>query len=303
MMYRLFNGAILYLRAVLSVRNATELSDVGRAFNHFGRKCGWKLFWWRVKGGFSYLISPVSSFRYFEYPFALSSFSGNPGRCLDVSSPRLFSFYVSEKCNPASIWMINPDKEDMQMSAAIAKKMDFANIKVDCQDVDVLQGIKASFDTIWSISVIEHICGDYDDRDAIKLMYSALAMGGRLILTVPVDRQYWDEYREQAYYGLEKEKAESGNYFFQRYYDEAAIKSRLVGAIGVEPVSIRWFGERKAGTFVKYEKKWLKEGLYCTVDDPVEMSTKYTEYPSWDVMPGKGICGLVFEKPCEREVE
>jgi len=289
----------LYLRALYSARNASGLSDAGIMFNRFGRQHGWKLIWRLAHGGFDYLINPVSSFRYFEFPFALSSLPPTVGRCLDVSSPSLFSFYVSQKCRPVSIWMINPDKNDIRLSATAIKKLKIRNIRTDTYGVDVLENLHETFDSIWAISVIEHISGKYDDRDAVRLMYRVLAPGGRLILTVPVDRRFYKEYRDQTYYGISKEQSDSGGYFFQRYYDKTSIWDRLVCSIGVEPSSVRWFGEKNDGHFLEYEKRWLREGSNRTVDDPMEMSQNYQEFPSWEKMPGKGVCGLMFKKPRE----
>ncbi|MDH5561923.1 MAG: class I SAM-dependent methyltransferase [Deltaproteobacteria bacterium] len=303
MLRKLINSPFLYLRSLLSIRKAVELDDIGKMFNYFGRQFGWKLLRQKVRSGFSYLINPVSSFRYFEFPFVLSVLADNPGYCLDVSSPRLFSFYVAEKKHPSSIWMINPDQEDMQLSAAIARRLGVSSIKVDSFDVSILEGFRDFFDTIWSISVIEHISGEYDDRYAVRKMYAALKPGGRLILTVPVDRFDWDEYRDENYYSIQKEKEGLKGYFFQRHYDRAAIWERLVYAIGDEPSTVRWFGEKKAGHFSEYEKRWLREGNKVTVDDPVDFSENYREYSSWEGMPGRGVCGLVFEKPCEDLVE
>jgi hypothetical protein len=295
----LLNYLSLYLRALSSVRRAVGLSDAGIMFNRFGRQHGWRLIWRLVRGGFAYLINPVSSFRYFEFPFALSSLPSTPGRCLDVSSPSLFSFYVSQKCHPASIWMINPDRKDIQLSATVVEKLKISNIRTECCGVDVLEASREAFDSIWAISVVEHIFGKYDDRQAVRLMYGALAAGGHLILTVPVDRQFWEEYRDQEYYGISKEQSDSGRYFFQSYYDKAAIWKRLVDTIGVTPSSVRWFGEKRAGHYLEYEKRWLREGFNCTFDDPMEMSENYREFPSWEMMPGKGVCGLLFKKPRE----
>ena len=246
--------------------------------------------------GFNYVINPVSSFRYFEFPFALSSLPDKPGCCLDVSSPSLFSFYVAEYRHPESIWMINPDKQDLDQSTKIVNKLNIRNIRADCSTVDILSSTSKTFDTIWSISVVEHVSGDYDDIYAIRLMYNALAVGGRLIITVPVDRRFWTEYRKEAYYGIPEEVSDPRGYFFQRYYNKDAIWERLVAAIGNEPSSIRWFGEKNVGYFSEYEKRWLKEGIKCTVDDPLEMSEKYQEFPSWESMPGMGVCGLTFIK-------
>lgn len=287
----------LYLRALSSLRNAVGLDPVGAAFNRFGRQHGWKLLRRLERSGFGYLLNPVSSFRYFEFPFALSALPSAPGRCLDVSSPSLFSFYVSQRCRPVSIWMINPDEKDIRLSASAVKKLKISNIRTDSCGVEALKDSRETFDTIWAISVIEHISGDYDDRWAVQRMYNALTAGGRLILTFPVDRQFWEEYRDLAFYGAPKSPSDSGRYFFQRYYDQDAIRERLSGTVGVEPSSVRWFGEKRTGYFLEYEKRWLKDGYHCTVDDPVEMAENYQEFPSWESMPGVGVCGLVFEKP------
>lgn len=286
----------LYIRSLFAVWGSTGLSDKSKSFDRFGRRLGWEMICRGVGGGFSYIINPVSSFRYFEFPFALNSLTDNPGYCLDVSSPRLFSFYVAEKKHRPSIWMINPDLNDARHSAAIAKKMGYANIRVDSYDIGVLDDFQETFDAIWSISVIEHISGKYDDQYAVRAMYDALKSRGRLILTFPVDRYFWNEYREKDFYGLQKNDVNSKGYFFQRYYDKNAIWERLVEAVGVEPSVVRWFGEKKAGHFVQYEKKWAAEGLYCSVDDPVSIKKNYQEFSSWEMMPGKGVCGLMFEK-------
>lgn len=287
----------LYLRALSSAREATGLSAAGLMFNRFGRQHGWRLIWRLERSGFAYLINPVSSFRYFEFPFALSSMPTTAGRCLDVSSPRLFSFYVSQKCHPTSIWMINPDREDIQRSARVAKKLELSNLRTDCCGVDVLEASPEIFDSIWAISVVEHISGKYDDSYAVRLMYNALAPGGHLILTIPVDRHYWEEYRDEMHYGIPKEQSESGKYFFQRLYDKAAIRKRLIDIIGLEPFSVRWFGEKHPGHYFEYEKRWLREGFQCTFDDPREMSENYQEFSSWEMMTGMGVCGLLFIKP------
>jgi SAM-dependent methyltransferase len=193
--------------------------------------------------------------------------------------------------------MINPDQNDIRLSANMAERLKISIIRAERQGVDVLDGLQEKFDSIWAISVIEHISGKHDDRLAVRLMYDALAAGGHLILTIPVDRQFWEEHRDLTYYGIGGMMPDKGKYFFQRYYDKSAIWKRLVESIDVEPFAVGWFGEKRMGHFLDYEKRWLRDGLSCTFNDPLEMSEHYQEYPSWDVMPGKGICGLAFKKP------
>jgi SAM-dependent methyltransferase len=240
------------------------------------------------------LLSPVSSVRYFEFPFALSCLSSASASCLDVSSPQLFSLYVATHERDKTITIMNPDGRDLAVTTRTIGDLGLSNVLVRNAAVDALSGEPNTFDCVWSISVIEHIAGDYDDRQAVKLMYAALAAGGRLILTVPVDRAFHDEYRDVDYYGTAPQV--SGRYFFQRWYDKNAIWSRIVDSVGVEPEVVQWFGEREPGVFAAQEKRWLDTGLAETVNDQRSMVDGYRLFDSWESMPGQGVCGLMFKK-------
>ncbi len=65
---------------------------------------------------------------------------------------------------------------------------------------------------------MEHIPGA-GDTEAVAAMFKALEPGGRLIITVPVDRVARDEFREHDAYSLGTDIGPDGKYFFQRYYD------------------------------------------------------------------------------------
>lgn len=85
-------------------------------------------------------------------------------------------------------------------------------------------------------------------------------------------------------------------YFFQHFYDKAAIWQRLLKPIGREPSVIRWFGEISPGRFKQYVQRWMREGYACTVEDPREIADNFQEYETWEEMPGMGVCGLMIEK-------
>jgi 2-polyprenyl-3-methyl-5-hydroxy-6-metoxy-1,4-benzoquinol methylase len=276
-----------YRRSQAASRYAENHAAPGMTFNRFGKEVGRRLLCRGDTRGLSYLLTPVSSFRYFELPFALAALPLQSQRFLDIASPRLFSLYVARKYVNCQINAINPDNRDIEETRVIARLLDLKNISMEARAVDTLEPTGLPYDCITSLSVIEHIPGDGADAEAVARMFSLLRAGGRLIVTVPVDRCYWLEYREHDYYGTAGGKKTEG-YFFQRYYDDQSLKT-LFASLPQASCQTCWFGERIAGRFVE-------QGHHVTVEDPREFIDYYQEYPSWEAMPGKGVCGLVFEK-------
>lgn len=286
----------LYARGQAAARYATTRGAPGLEFNRFGNRLGYRLLQkGALRAGIQYLLNPVSIVRYFEFPFALSCLPARHGSFLDVGSPRLFGLYVAEKYRQSSVTMINPDPQDASETAKTISKLRIANVGVKCCGVDLLAAQEQTYDCIWAISVVEHIYGKYDDSAAIRLMYRSLNKDGRLILTFPVDRNFWVEYRERDYYGTQPSQIE-GRRFFQRIYDKASIEERLLAPIEREPSIVQWFGETTLGRYKEYEELWMSEGLNCTVEDPREIADHYREFSSWEEMPGLGVCGLMIEK-------
>jgi cyclopropane fatty-acyl-phospholipid synthase-like methyltransferase len=208
----------------------------------------------------------------------------------------MFSLYVASQFPQASILMINPDAADLAQSDRVIAAAGITNIRTSPAGVHEVCRGDQKYDCIWSISVIEHIAGDYEDDGAVKMMFEALRPGGRLILTTGTDRTAWNEYRDGFYYGSPTPRnAES--YFFQRWYDLEAIRRRIIAPIGVEPTTVEWWGEREKGRFKAYEEQALKRGLDYTCRDAQEYAEGYRRFSSWEEMPGIGVCGLLFEKP------
>jgi SAM-dependent methyltransferase len=263
-------------------------------FAAFGRSLGLKALAGAEHGALEMLVTPVSIVRYWEFPFALRHLPQGPGRCLDISSPRLFSFYVASRRQLSTVRMLNPDRRDAEVTRRLATRFRLKNIVVEPLPVSAIEGLHQRYDSIWSISVIEHIPKD-GDTAAMQLMYEALAPGGTLIITVPVDRHAWNEYRPDDVYALGPPRGQDGS-FFQRWYDERAIASRLLEPLGPVEIHVEWFGERVPGRFAEYERDWLERGRQRTVDDPREIADWYTPYRSWDAMPGRGVCGIVLRK-------
>jgi SAM-dependent methyltransferase len=267
----------------------------GLEFDAFGRRLGLRLLLsGHVYTGASYVLNPVSIVRYFEFPFAAESIPANARKCADVSSPRLFSLFWSATHPGVVIEMFNPDRKDLDQTRRIAASAGIA-LTFENSDVRIFQDRPGTYDSIWSISVLEHIDGTYDDRDAISWLYSALKPGGVLVVTVMTDRTFWVEYRDADPYGLVH--SDSGPVFFQRWYDLPSIRARLLDPLPGAAATFRFFGETRPGAFKAYEAAWMRQGLSRSVDDPREIADNFCEYVSWEAMPGAGVCGIRIEKP------
>ncbi|MCL5961619.1 MAG: hypothetical protein M1358_20300 [Chloroflexi bacterium] len=114
-------------------------------------------------------------------------------------------------------------------------------------------------------------------------------------MSVQTGRSFSNGYGDCDEYGTQGE-ASLGRYFFQRFYDETAIRSRLLCPIDQEPSTIRWFGETSAGRLTDYEQRWIRKGRWCTVDDPREIADNYWQFSTYEEMPGVGLCALMIEK-------
>lgn len=288
-------AAPLMLRGLRASHYAAGRGGPGLEFARFGRRAGLSMLAMDRAAALELLLAPVSIVRYWEFPFVLTNLPDPPGPCLDVASPRLFSCYVASHHRPESIRILNPDRSDAEATARIAGRLGLDRISVDAVPVEAISGSSATYRSIWSISVLEHIAG-VGDVGAMRLLWNALLPGGRLLVTVPVDRRSWDEYRAHDVYDLGVPRDERG-FFFQRWYDEQSLRSRLLDGLSGAIVNVSWFGERTAGRFAAYERDWIERGYARTVDDPREIVDHYAEFPSWASMPGQGVAGLMIEKP------
>lgn len=288
---------VLGWRAGVAARRADALDGPGLRYARFGRgpvaraalRAG------RLREARDLLLTPVSIVRYWEFPFVRRHIPTRPGACLDVASPRLFSCYVGKRLAPDSIRIINPDRRDADETRALALALGLESVEVLAEPVAALRGTHEAYDTIWSISVLEHIAND-GDVEAVRILWAALRPGGRLVITVPVDRTAWDEYRDRDVYGLGLDET-GGRYFFQRWHDEAALQARLIGSADGARVSLEWFGEKVPGTFAAYERDWIHRGHAVTVEDPLRIARDWEAYPDWASMPGQGVAGICLEKP------
>lgn len=240
-------------------------------------------------------INPISSIRYFEFDFAYRHIGKLTTQCiLDISSPRLLGTYIAYKYPRVEYRMINPDSQDVKETIFIKDALSLNNFYISQNSALKLPYKKESFDTVMSISVIEHIAG-LGDKQALAEVWRVLKPSGKFILTTHIMKKSRIEFRKINQYGLATSK-KKGKYFFQRIYDASSLKKRITESIGVKPTNFEIWGETEAGWFDKYIKRWIKYGLAETVYDPWYMVTKYKRYKTIDELPGLGVIGLVFKK-------
>ncbi len=266
-----------------------------KSIDFFGRKIGIKkVLNNELKEGVELFCHPMESVRYSEFNYVLSKIEKTPVRVLDVSSPRLFSIFLSKIHKQAQIFMVNPDPFDIKETQKIIQLEKVRNINVSLSD---LQGLSCTthFDLIYSISVIEHISGDIDDVRAVQLLEKLLSHGGKIILTVPVDKFYREEFVNVPLYGTQPKQL-NGKYFFQRIYDYDSIMQRLIEPNNLKLIDMSWYGEKRSGSWQNYRRTMPKSGFIFNVLDPLYMDFFFTKYSSWNDMKGFGVCGLTFEK-------
>lgn len=223
-------------------------------------------------------LNPISSTRYFEFDFIRKHLHLLPGNIwLDISSPSLFLLWLSEKKH-YNLYLINPDTRDLNQTKELTKLVKSKNqIVFEKADARNLPYADSFFDVLSSISVIEHIDHEGDSL-AMKEFIRVVKPKGKIVLTFPVMGKYFEEFREREEYDLHNEKHENDLYFFQRFYDEESINSRLLISNHLRIEAIEYYYEEPVGWFDMYIKEWQLRGLNVIIKDPYYMA-KYFKGP------------------------
>ncbi|MHB9149538.1 MAG: class I SAM-dependent methyltransferase [Thermoleophilia bacterium] len=212
--------------------------------------------------------------------------------CLDISSPRLFTLWLAQNRRDIHAHILNPDYSDITATRRIIDALRLDRLSTAHAGFEQLETRDDQFDFVYSISVVEHVAGSAGDTAAMGALWRATRPGGTLAVTFPVDRSYWEEYRQSDVYGLGAPQSSAGMFFFQRYYDAASIEERLCSPLDGAKIEMSYFGERTQGFWEAYERSWLDNGIRTTVEDPRLMVDEFRPFREWEAMPGKGVCLL-----------
>jgi SAM-dependent methyltransferase len=236
---------------------------------------------------------PLDSTRYFELDFAWRALAEqSPGKYLDVSSPRLLFTLLLRQHGNLTAELINPDKADLADTTTLVRASGVesrASLR-DCVISDAPFS-PASFDTITSISVVEHIP---EDRKALERIWELLKPGGRFILTVPCSAESSEQYIDRDEYGIIGKGAD-GSTFWQRFYDEQLLKERVFSVTG-PPQRMKIFCENTPGLFLKSANRKRSDRFYPFWREPWMVGREYRFFDSIHELPGEGVIAMEFVK-------
>jgi SAM-dependent methyltransferase len=238
------------------------------------------------------IVWPLDSVRYFEFDFfwkVIHAFE--PKSLLDISSPRLFLATTLAANQTLVMEGINPDEKDLRRTAALLGRLGFAaRCTLSGRGVADVASVEGQFDLVTCMSVLEHIV---DDLGAIEIMWSKVAPGGSLVVSMPCAAAGWDEYTNVDEYGL-LERDTDGFVFWQRYYDPARLAA--VFAITGAPVSMSIFGERAAGLYDADVRAKRSNPRFPRWREPFNLVRAFRRYADLSSLPGMGVMALQFRK-------
>ena len=169
------------------------------------------------------LAIPLEDSRLIELPAALSRLGVSAGeRVLDLASPKLLAVALARR--GASVVSVDELPDEIEVWRRLAGP---ADVRFRVADGRALPFGAGTVDHAYSVSVLEHIA-EPGDEQALRELARVVRPGGRVVLTLPYDTSYRDDWRESPAY-LDH-GAENGRYFFARVYDDDHL-ARLTDAV------------------------------------------------------------------------
>ena len=211
--------------------------------------------WRHLKGALRLFLEPCTYWRNVEIPAVLNHLQVSVGeKVLDIGSPKLPSLLLWKRFQ-AEVWATDLLPYFVDEFSHYKDRLETTELSatyhIELQDARKLAYPDSSFDKVYAISVIEHI-EDPGDSVAIKEIARVLKPGGLCCLTVPAARNYLEStIAEELYY---KKPIDGKPVFFQRHYDEDALRMRLIDPSGLELRAMEHFGER----WIPYEELYWK---------------------------------------------
>lgn len=195
------------------------------------------------------IFCPVDYMRYPEFSCVLDFIEIKENdNILDVSSPQWFSIFLASKYPKSNFYYLNIIDEELDPFKEIVSLLELKNIsyiKGDCRKLNFDANF---FDTVISISVIEHIYPEVGgDKTALDEIYRVLKDKGSLVITVPFKENRTIVYIDGAVY--ERKNLEKN--FFAREYDMNMF-NELVESTKFEEEERKYISEKKGFLSLDY---------------------------------------------------
>ncbi|MEN3282315.1 MAG: hypothetical protein V7607_3455 [Solirubrobacteraceae bacterium] len=180
---------------------------------------------------------PLDIDRVYELPWAgRQVVASGATRILDISSPKLLACWLAAH-RPAEVvatdlWVDEIDSWRQLVTQADPHGRRYGRLRLDVADATALPFPDASFDAVYSVSVIEHLPYDADGA-MMREIARVLRPGGIAALTFPYRAAYAEEFVSHDLYG---QRYTGTPLFFCRHYDEDAVSRRLLANLDVDVV-------------------------------------------------------------------
>ena len=240
------------------------------------------------------LVAPIGYWRCLPFAATKEAFDRlSAPTVLDIGSPKMLSLLLAKHTtNP----VFATDLDDPALYARwepTAKSVGLTNYRAEFQDARSLKYLDASFDLVYSISVIEHIPDD-GDAAALREIARVLKPGGIAVIEVPYRRKFETIYRKYSSRGAPLEEPE----FYERRYDRIELQRRLLSGVDglrVKQLSILgehlpidpWIATERLPKVIRYLLLPL---------EPLFAAMNYWQRP--DDVQGRPLAALiVYDKP------
>lgn len=184
-----------------------------------------------TKEVFKRILCPMDPSRYYEFPATLKAISGyiKPNsRILDISSPKLLTYYLANKYQQANF--VSSDIQPKELDSWKKAFGELKNMKLIRADARKLKFQNNSFDLVFSISVIEHVVDDkrkraLGDMEFVSEVGRVLKKGGIFLFTTNVADKADLLYKNNDIYGINDVNSKN---FFSRVYSKDSLYKRII---------------------------------------------------------------------------
>lgn len=211
-----------------------------------------------LKKKISYAICPLESTRYVEFAYSLcciDRYGIQTSKTLDVSSPFMLAYLLSGFGEVVKTDINNDERRYIRESN---------NLSFKKEDATRMSFADASFDFVYSISVIEHIYEAY--CGAVGEMLRVLRPGGYLVLTFPVGRKHQEEWLNDEIYS--DQYKDNNLVFFEYRFDENDVNEMLAKIGGYTLIDLSIYWEKTDGAtdgLMKMLRKRCRSKIYAEI--------------------------------------